>query len=120
MLRWPQWISSGNTAAIPVNYRGLKVKLVLSVFIGMLIFLQYTFWAGKQNVIDLYRLNRHVDDIRIENQEFQDRNDRLHVDVIDIKNGLGAIESRARFDLGLIKPGETYYQIVRSEPDQNR
>ena len=103
-----------------MNYKGLKVKLVVSVFIGMLILLQYTFWAGKQNVTDLYRLNRQVDDVRIENQEFQDRNDRLHVDVIDIKGRLGAIESQARFDLGLIKSGETYYQIVRSEPDQNQ
>ena len=83
----------------------------------MLIFLQYAFWAGKQNVIDLYRLNRQVDDVRIENHELQDRNDRLHEDVIDIKSRLGAIESKARFDLGLIKPGETYYQIVRPEPD---
>ena len=86
----------------------------------MLIFLQYAFWAGKQNVIDLYRLNRQVDDVRIENHELQDRNDRLHEDVIDIKSRLGAIESQARFDLGLIKSGETYYQIVRSEPDQNQ
>ena len=86
----------------------------------MLILLQYVFWAGKQNVIDLYRLNRQVDDVRIENHELQDRNDRLHEDVIDIKSRLGAIESQARFDLGLIKSGETYYQIVRSELDQNQ
>ena len=86
----------------------------------MFIFLQYTFWAGKQNVIDLYRLNIQVDDARIINNELQDRNDQLHVDVIDIKSRLGAIESQARFDLGLIKSGETYYQIVRSEPDQNQ
>ena len=103
-----------------MNYKGLKVKLILSVFIGMLIFLQYAFWAGNQNVIDLYRLNLHVDDARIENRELHDRNDRLHEDVIDIKSRLGAIESKARFDLGLIKSGETYYQIVRSEPGQNQ
>ena len=94
--------------------------MVLVIFIGMLIFLQYAFWAGKQNVIDLYRLNRQVADVHMENHELQDRNDRLHVDVIDIKSRLGAIESKARFDLGLIKPGETYYQIVRSELDQNQ
>ena len=102
-----------------MNYIGLKVKLVLAVFIAMFIFLQYALWAGKQNVIDLYRLNRQVDDVRIENRQFQSRNDQLHEDVIDIKSGLGAIESQARFDLGLIKPGETYYQIVRSEPERN-
>ena len=103
--------------ATPVNFIGLKVKLILAVFVVLFIVLQYSLWVGKQNVIDLYRLNRQVDDVRIENHELQDRNDRLHVDVIDIKSRLGAIESQARFDLGLIKSGETYYQIVRSEPD---
>ena len=102
-----------------MTHIGLKVKLVLAVFAVMLIILQYTLWAGKQNVIDLYRLNRQVDDVQNENYESQIRNDQLHEDVIDIKSRLGAIESLARFDLGLIKPGETYYQIVRAEPDQN-
>ena len=83
----------------------------------MLIFLQYVLWAGKRNVIDLHRLNQQVDDVRNENHKFQGRNDQLHEDVIDIKSRLGAIESQARYDLGLIKPGETYYQIVRSESD---
>ena len=100
-----------------MTHIGLKVKLVVAVFVVMLIFLQYALWAGKQNVIDLYRLNQQVDDVRKENHEFQNRNDRLHEDVIDIKSRLGAIESQARYDLGLIKPGETYYQIVRSDLD---
>ena len=103
-----------------MNHIGLKVKLVLAVFVVMLILLQYALWGGKQNVIDLYRLNRQVVDVRNENHEFQSRNDQLHEDVIDIKSRLSAIESLARFDLGLIKPGETYYQIVWSEPDQNQ
>ena len=100
-----------------MNHIGLKVKLVLAVFVVMFIFLQYTLWAGKQNVTDLYRLNRQVDDVQNGNQELQSRNDQSHEDVIDIKSRLGAIESQARFDLGLIKPGETYYQIVRSQLD---
>lgn len=101
-----------------MNHIGLKVKLVLAVFVVMAILLQYALWVGKQNVTDLYSLNRRVDDVRNENHVSQIRNDQLHEDVIDIKSRLGAIESQARFDLGLIKPGETYYQIVRSEPDQ--
>ena len=103
-----------------MKYTGLKVKLVLTVFVVMFIFLQYTLWGGKQNVIDLYRLNRQVDAVRTDNNEFESRNDQLHEDVVDIKSQLGAIESHARFDLGLIKSGETYYQIVRSESDSNQ
>ena len=103
-----------------MNHIGLKVKLVLVVFVVLFVILQFALWAGKQNVTDLYRLNLQVDDARKKNHEFQRRNDQLHEDVIDIKSRLGAIESQARFDLGLIKPGETYYQIVRSEPDHNQ
>ena len=103
-----------------MNPIGLKVKLVLALFIIMFIFLQFTLWTGKQNVIDLYRLNRQVENLRHENQEFELRNDQLHKDVIDIKSHLGAIESQARFELGLIKPGETYYQIVRTEKEDNQ
>ena len=102
-----------------MTHIGLKVKLILVVLVVMLISLQYALWAGKQNIVDLYRLNQQVDDVRNENHVFQNRNDLLHEDVIDIKSRLGAIESQARFDLGLIKPGETYYQIVQSESDQN-
>ena len=103
-----------------MNYIGLKVKVILAVFVVIFIVLQYALWAGKHNVIDLYRLNRQVDNVRNENHEFESRNNQLHEDVIDIKSRLGAIESRARFNLGLIKPGETYYQFVQSESDQNR
>ena len=100
-----------------MTHVGLKVKLILVMFAVILLFLQYTLWAGKQNVVDLYRLNKQVDDIRNGNLEFRSRNDQLHQDIIDIKSRPGAIESQARFDLGLIMRGETYYQIVRTESD---
>ena len=97
-----------------MNIFNLKEKLVLTMLAAMLILLQYTLWGGKQNIVDLYHLDREVDDLRSDNVEFQFRNDQLHEDVIDIKHRIGAIEAQARFDLGLIKPGETYYQIDRS------
>ena len=93
-----------------VNFKG---KLLLALFVVVFLSLQHSLWGGKQNVRDLSRLNHQLGDLENENRESQNRNNRLHKDVIDIKNRLGAIESQARFDLGLIKPGETYYQIVR-------
>ena len=94
--------------------KSILIKTVgLAILAAILVSLQYSLWVGKQNVNDLFKLNQQVDEILQENIEFRNRNDRLHVDVIDIKNG--AIESQARYDLGLIKRGETFYQIVRSE-----
>ena len=52
-----------------------------------------------------------------ENLALRERNNRLHADVNEIKNRVEAIEARAREQLGLIKPGETYYQVVL--PDEN-
>ena len=47
-----------------------------------------------------------------ENKKLRKRNDRLHAEVIDIKSRLSAIEAHARSELGLIKPGETFFQII--------
>jgi len=74
--------------------------------------LQYAFWGGRNNVIDLVYLQQTLAELNMRNQALRLRNDRLHIDVNDIKNRLSAIEARARSELGLIKPGETYYQIV--------
>ena len=47
-----------------------------------------------------------------DNEQLRERNDRLHAEVIDIKSRLGAIEEKARSELGLIKPGETFIRII--------
>src|SRR6185437_9230333 len=46
-----------------------------------------------------------------ENARLQQRNQALAADVTDLKHGDQAIEARARTELGLIKPGETFYQV---------
>ena len=94
-----------------------KIILVLILLIVMFFSLQYALWGGRQNAIDLLQLRTQLSSITQENQEFGQRNNRLHADIIDIKNRLGAIESQARYELGLIKQGETYYQIIRPEAD---
>jgi len=47
-----------------------------------------------------------------ENQRLQLRNSQLAAEVRDLKQGFGALEERARSELGLISRNETYYQVV--------
>ena len=47
-----------------------------------------------------------------ENARLEARNLRLAAEVRDLKEGLEAVEERARSDLGMIGRDETYYQIV--------
>ena len=94
--------------------------LALILLTVLLVSLQYALWGGRQNAIDLLLIRDQLDSLTHENEELEQRNNRLHVDIIDIKNQSGAIESQARYELGLIKDGETYYQIVRPEVEETR
>tara|TARA_B100000029_G_scaffold472105_1_gene512340 strand:- start:567 stop:869 length:303 start_codon:yes stop_codon:yes gene_type:complete len=94
--------------------RNVVSCLLISALVSIFAVLQYELWLGKQNVFDLYQLDKHIKEAVETNSELRERNDKLHEDIIDIKNRSEAIEAQARFDLGLIKPGETYYHIMRS------
>ena len=63
------------------------LRTIIFCLIGLVLTLQYALWFGKSNVVDL--INKRVE----------------------------AIEARAREQLGLIKPGETYYQVVLPDDD---
>ena len=49
---------------------------------------------------------------KVENAQLKERNQTLAAEVADLKQGYEAIEERARYDLGMIKEGETFYQVV--------
>ncbi|MFM1885101.1 MAG: hypothetical protein RL026_258 [Pseudomonadota bacterium] len=57
-------------------------------------------------------LQRAVEAQRADNAARADRNRRLAAEVRDLKQGMAALEERARADLGLIAPGEQFYQVV--------
>ena len=61
---------------------------------------------------ELESLRKHVAEQKAENAKLKARNDALSAEVQDLKEGRDAIEGRARSELGLIKPGETFYQVV--------
>jgi cell division protein FtsB len=74
--------------------------------------LQYALWLGDKNVVDLMRLEDAVVKTDRENGQQEIRNQRLLAEVIDLKQGGETVETLARFNLGLIKPDETFYQII--------
>ena len=78
----------------------------------LLLLLLYALLFGKQNVLDLMGQQAKLTQLTEETKVLRERNERIRIDVKDIKTRLGAIEGLARSELGLIKPGETFYQIV--------
>ena len=96
------------------------LRTLIFCLIGFVLALQYALWFGKSNVVDLFQLKRSVTELEKENLSLRKRNDRLHADVNEIKNRVEAIEARAREHLGLILPGETYFQIVPAEDEEQQ
>ena len=87
-------------------------KVLIGILVLLFVLLQYAIWAGKNSVLDVFALNATLNELTEQNKKLRKRNDRLHAEVIDIKSRLGAIEAHARSELGLIKPGETFFQII--------
>ena len=87
-------------------------RVLLGILLLLFVLLQYAIWAGKNSVLDLFNLDSTLNELTEENKKLRERNDRLHAEVIDIKSRLSAIEAHARSELGLIKPGETFFQII--------
>jgi cell division protein FtsB len=86
-------------------------KLILFLVI-LLVYLQYRLWLGDGGLLELWNVHQEVEAQREENARLRERNEALNAQVLDLKQGLGAIEERAREDMGMVKQGETFYQIV--------
>ncbi|MGB7934352.1 MAG: cell division protein FtsB [Gammaproteobacteria bacterium] len=86
-------------------------KLILFLVI-LLVYLQYRLWLGDGGLLELWNVHQEVEAQRDENARLRERNEALDAQVLDLKQGLDAIEERAREDMGMVKQGETFYQIV--------
>ena len=88
------------------------LRWIALVLILLLIGLQLKLWSGSGSMHDVDSLRMAVKRQADENTRLLQRNQALGADVLDLKHGDQAVEARARTELGLIKPGETFYQVV--------
>ena len=88
------------------------MKKLFIVLLLLLVYLQLRLWFGDGSLQEVWQLHQEVEVQREENVHLRERNDALDAEVRDLQQGLDAIEERAREDLGMIKEGETYYQVV--------
>ena len=93
------------------------MKIIASVLLVLLIWLQYKIWLQDGGIPEVIQLQNEVEEVKTEVQQLQERNSSLDAEVKDLKKGLDAIEERARSEMGMIKKGEVYYQVI--EPDKD-
>jgi cell division protein FtsB len=86
------------------------------VLAGLLLALQYPLWIGKGSWMRVWELDRSLAQQRLANVKLKARNDAIDADVKDLKQGMEALEERARSELGMIKKDEVFYQVVSAAP----
>lgn len=90
-----------------------------AVNLGLLVLLcllQYRLWFGDGNLREARDLQLRRDALTAEVQKLRERNAALFAEVVDLKEGLDAVEERARQELGMIKSGEVFIQVIEPEP----
>ncbi|WP_421621108.1 cell division protein FtsB [Alkalilimnicola ehrlichii] len=93
------------------------MRWVLAGLTALLLWLQGLLWFGEGGLNDVRELSRSVEAQRQEVDRLRQRNQALEAEVNDLKTGLEALEERARSELGMIRKGETFYQIIEREDD---
>jgi cell division protein FtsB len=88
------------------------MKFIIVILFTILVLLQYRLWIGNGSLTEVNRLQQERKSITHENKLLRERNNSLAAEVLDLKQGLDAIEERARSEMGMIKKDETFYQIV--------
>ncbi len=91
------------------------MRVLLALLLIILILLQLKMWFGEGGFSDVRRLEQRVEEQVKENEILAQRNRELQAEVEDLRQGLGAVEERARSELGLIRENEEFYQVVPGE-----
>jgi len=88
------------------------MRWIVGILLFLLVALQARLWLGQDNLIEMWRLQKAVTLQQASNKRLAERNKALQADVKDLKSGLQAVEERSRSELGMVKQGEVFYQVV--------
>ncbi|MFD0966795.1 cell division protein FtsB [Seminibacterium arietis] len=87
------------------------MRLLIFMLAAILLMFQYDFWFGKNGYIDCLETNREIAIRKQENDKLINRNQEVNAEIKDLKEGVAAIEERARLEHEMIKDDETFYRI---------
>jgi cell division protein FtsB len=91
-------------------------RFLLGGFLLLTLALQYRLWLTPQGMPEVSRLESALAAQRSENATLTERNVQLEAEVDDLRQGLDAVEERARTELGMIGREESFFEVVESEP----
>ncbi|WP_296936085.1 septum formation initiator family protein [uncultured Marinobacter sp.] len=90
------------------------MKLLWTIMVVVILLLQVRLWVGEGSFAQVWALEKSIAEQREENAELATRNERLYAEVRNLRNEQGAVEERARMNLGLIREDETFFLVVEN------
>ena len=88
------------------------MRILGGILAALIVLIQYPLWLGKGGWLRVWEVDRQLEAQRGRNGQLQVRNQSLEAEVLDLKKGVDALEERARYELGMIKSNEVFFQIV--------
>jgi cell division protein FtsB len=86
------------------------------ILAALIVLLQYPLWLGKGGWLRVWEVDRQVTAQKDSNARLRVRNDALDAEVRDLKQGYDAVEERARYELGMVKQDEIFFQVLDKTP----
>jgi cell division protein FtsB len=91
------------------------MRLITLALAALLLMIQYPLWIGEKGWLRVSGLETQLDASHRKVADMKARNDKLDSEVRDLKDGTGAVEERARYELGMIKSNEIFVQVLRKD-----
>ena len=91
------------------------MRLITLSLAVLLLLIQFPLWLGKGGWLRVWDHGTQVATAQKKNDELKARNAMLNSEVRDLSEGSGAVEERARYELGMIRDGEIFIQIVEGD-----
>ncbi len=88
------------------------MRVLAGIFAGLIVLVQYPLWLGKGGWLKVWDIDRQVSEQKVRNEKLMVRNASLDAEVRDLKQGSEAIEERARYELGMVKQDEVFFQVL--------
>jgi len=91
------------------------VKILGGILGALIVAIQLPLWLGKGGWLRVWEVDQQVAAQRAKNARLEARNAAVAAEVRDLKQGLEAVEERARYELGMVRPDEVFFQIVEKK-----
>ena len=88
------------------------MKALGATLAALLILIQYPLWLGRGGWLRVWDLDGQLAALQSRNTRLEERNAGLEAEVRDLKEGSEAIEERARYELGMVKRDEVFFQVI--------